>query len=324
MRPVTYCVGREMKNLVGRMLISALAAGLGSEPALAQAPHRKQLADKLQAQLLEIANAAPGVVGIAVVDVTDGARFGVNDALVFPQGSAIKVPVLIELFRRADAGDLRLTERVTLRAADRTGGSGLLRYFADGESELSLRDLAIPMIVLSDNTATNILIDRLGMERVSQTMVELGAPQTRVQRKMIRPEESVKGNENVSSPREAADVMVRLARCELPMSASSCAEVARILEIPKAGAFREPIPGSVPVAWKPGGIEGVQTAWGLVRVPGRPYAISIMVNYGPDDMNATVRQISAATYRHFAQLARTTPHGTRVPIEHLEKPRPPG
>jgi beta-lactamase class A len=176
------------------------------------------------------------------------------------------------------------------------------------------------MIVLSDNTATNMLIDRLGMPRVSQTMAELGAPQTRLQRKMIRPEESAKGNENVSTPREAAALMVRLAKCDLPMTAASCARVKKILEIPKSGSFREPIPGNVPVAWKPGGIEGVQTAWGLVDVPGAPYAIAIMVNYGPDDMNATLRDLSSIAYRYFTQIARSSPHGARVPLDYIKKP----
>jgi beta-lactamase class A len=298
---------------------AGLLIALGATPAATQEPHRKQLAEKLQRDLKRLADAAPGVVGVAVVDIATGQRFGVNDALVFPQGSAIKIPILIELFRRADREDLRLGERLSVRAADRVDGSGLLRHFSDASSELSLHDLAILMIVLSDNTATNLLIDRLGMDRVSQTMSELGASGTRLRRKMIRPEDSAKGNENVSTPREAADLMVRLARCDLPLIPASCAEVKRILEIPKSGPFRQPIPASVAVAWKPGGVEGVQTAWGLVGVPGAPYAISVMVNYGPDDIDATVREISSLAYRHFAQVARTTPHGVRVPLEFIRK-----
>jgi hypothetical protein len=136
---------------------------------------------------------------------------------------------------------------------------------------------------------------------------------------MIRPEDSASGKENVSTPREAADLMVRIATCRLPMSAEYCAAVRKILEIPKPGPFRDAIPDTIAVAWKPGGIEGVQTAWGLVPVPGAPYAISVMVNYGPDDMSATIREVSAAAYRYFSQIARTTPHGTRVPIEYLRK-----
>ncbi len=286
---------------------------------LAQAPHREQLAAKLQADLQRLAGQAPGVVGVSVIDLTSGQRFGINESLVFPQGSAIKIPILIELFHRADRGDLKLSERLTLRAADQVGGSGLLQYFTSGGSEMSLHDLAVPMIVLSDNTATNMLIDRLGMDRITATMAEIGAPGTRLQRKMIRPEESARGNENISTPREAADLMARFSRCDLPMKAASCAEARRILELPKSGSFREPIPSSVPVAWKPGGIEGVETAWGLVNVPGAPYAVAIMINYGADGMSASLRDLSAAVYRYFTQIARSTPNGARVPLEFIKK-----
>jgi beta-lactamase class A len=286
-----------------------------------QAPpaHRQQLAAKLQSDLQRLAAAAPGVAGISVVDLSSGQRFGVNEGLVFPQGSAIKIPILIELYRRADLGELKLTDRLPVRRDNQVGGSGLLQYFSDGGSEMSLHDLAIAMIVLSDNSATNILIDRLGMDRVSRTMAELGAAQTKLQRKMIQPEESAKGHENLSTPAEAADLMVRVARCQLPVAAASCASLKSMLEIPKSGAFREPIPASVRVAWKPGGIEGAQTAWGLVDLPGAPYAITIMINYGADDLDAPMREISAAVFKYFAQVARTTPYGTRVPLEYIKK-----
>ena len=287
----------------------------------AQPAHREQLGAKLRNDLERLATGAPGVVGIAVVDLSSGQRFGVNAGLVFPQGSAIKIPILIELYRRVDVGELKLTDRLPVSRDNQVGGSGLLQYFSAGGSELSLHDLAVAMIVLSDNTATNVLIDRLGMDRVSRTMAELGARETKLQRKMIRPEESAKGNENLSTPTEAADLMARIARCELPVSAAPCASIKSILEIPKSGAFREAIPASVRVAWKPGGIEGAQTAWGLVNVPGAPYAIAIMINYGGDDadMDRPIREISSAAYKYFTQIGRTTPYGTRVPLEYIKK-----
>ena len=203
-----------------------------SPPAQSPPAHRAQLAAKLQGDLQRLAAAAPGVVGISVVDLSSGQRFGVNEGLVFPQGSAIKIPILIELYRRADLGELRLTDRLPVRRDNQVGGSGLLQYFADGGSEMSVHDLAVAMIVLSDNSATNILIDRLGMDRVSRTMAELGAGQTKLQRKMIRPEESARGNENLSTPAEAADLMVRIARCHLPLATASCAGLKSILDIP--------------------------------------------------------------------------------------------
>src|SRR6185436_21021754 len=142
--------------------------------------------------------------------------------------------------RQAEAGTLSLETRQRVRAADQVGGTGVLRGFGDGTSELSLRDIAVLMIVLSDNTATNILIDRVGKERVTTTMRELGLPEIRLQRKMIQPRESMAGNENLATPASAAALMGRTARCELPMSQPRCADLRRILEIPKEG----PIPAS--------------------------------------------------------------------------------
>ncbi|MCC6992158.1 MAG: serine hydrolase, partial [Acidobacteria bacterium] len=194
-----------------RRLAALVATGALIVPAgaAAQATLGDQLAGKFQRTLDQLAASARGVVGISVVDVTSGRRWDVNGTTVFPQGSAIKVSLLLELFRRADAKELALTDRVTLTAADRTGGSSLLQYFADGGSAFSLHDLAVPMIVLSDNTATNMLIDAVGLEKVNATMATLGLPNTRFRRKMIRPEDQAAGRENISTPREAADLMAR-------------------------------------------------------------------------------------------------------------------
>lgn len=305
-----------------RRLAALVATGALIVPAgaAAQATLGDQLAGKFQRTLDQLAASARGVVGISVVDVTSGRRWDVNGTTVFPQGSAIKVSLLLELFRRADAKELALTDRVTLTAADRTGGSSLLQYFADGGSAFSLHDLAVPMIVLSDNTATNMLIDAVGLEKVNATMATLGLPNTRFRRKMIRPEDQAAGRENISTPREAADLMARLSRCDVPLTAASCAEVTRLLELPKSGAFREPIPGAVRVAWKPGSLDGVSTAWGLVAVDGAPYAIAVMVTYGDATAPDVVRQVSAAAYTHFTQIAGATGLGARVPPALVKKP----
>ena len=285
----------------------------------AQVTHLRLLTQKLQGELTEITEEVPGVMGVAVVDLTTGERFGVNDTLVFPQGSAIKIPILIELYRQAEAGRLQLDERVPIRAADQAGGSGVLQRFGDGTSMLSLRDLAVLMIVLSDNTATNLLIDQVGMESVNRTMQELGFPETKLQRKMIRSEESARGNENLSTPAEAAALMGRLARCELPISRERCADLRSILEIPKSGALPDPIPSDIAVAWKPGGITGVSTAWGIIELPGRPYVVAAMVNYSDGERaEEAIRRTSQVAYTHFSRLAGATPYGTRVPLELLQ------
>jgi beta-lactamase class A len=308
-----------------KTLSAAATAALAScfllvpDQAAAQAPHLEQLSQKYQATLDSIARAVPGVMGIAVVDLATGERFGVNESLVFPQGSSIKVPILIELFARAEQGRLSLNDPVSITSAVRTGGSGILQHFSDGASALSLRDLAVLMIVLSDNTATNVLIERLGMENVNATMAALGHPQTRLQRRMIRPQDSAAGRENVSTPSEAADIMARIARCDLPMSPAACADLRSILELPKS--VPGSVPGGVPMAWKGGSIDGVRAGWGIVNLTGRPFAIGVMVNY--TDGGAASAAIAAtvdASHAHFARLAGATPHGARVPLRYLNDP----
>jgi beta-lactamase class A len=294
---------------------AALLLATMTGPAAAQQEHRAVLQQKFQNELARIAAEVPGVMGISVVDLTDGARYGVNEALVFPQGSSIKVPILVELYRQADAGQLKLAERMPIRV--KAGGSGILQHFGDGTAELSLRDLAVLMIVLSDNTATNLLIERVGMERVNRTMGELGLANTRLQRIMIRPEDSAAGRENISTPAEATALMVRIARCELPLRAESCRDLRSILEIPKSNPGT--LPSSVRMAWKGGSIEGVRAGWGIVELPGRPFAVGVMVNYadGPT-ASAAIAQVVDAAYGHFGRLAGATPHGARVPLRYLQ------
>ena len=287
-------------------------------PLRAQSEHRAILKDKLRADLEAIADDFDGVFGAQVVDLTDSSTVGVNQRMVFPQGSAIKVPVLIELFRQAERKPGWLKERRPIGAAAQVGGSGVIQYFADGSSEVSLEDLAVLMIHLSDNTAANMLMDEVGMEGVNRTLGEMGFTRTRLQRKMIQPEASLRGEENLSTPAEAAELMVRLARCQLPVSRASCDRIRQILEIPKEGSVRQPVPPSVPIAFKPGSLEGVATVWALVELPDRPYVLTVMTNYGGDGEDA-VRRASEVAYGYFSKLAQATPYGTRVPLDLIKK-----
>ena len=296
--------------LAGALLLPALAPA----EARAQPVHREILRQKFQQELESLAQDFDGVAGIHVVDLTEGDRFVVNDDLVFPQASAIKITILLELFRRAGSEPELLSRRIEMTDEVRTAGSGVLQLLTDGGSSLSLEDYAIYMIVYSDNTATNVLIDALGMDAINALSASLGAPETRLQRKMIQPEASARGDENLSTPRDAARIMERIHACDLPMDAEACARVREILEIAKGGPVRTPVPSSVPIAFKPGGITGVATVWALVGLPDRPYVLSVMANYGGDG-GALVEDVSAAAYRYFSRLSGVTPYGTRVPLD---------
>ncbi|MGY8778598.1 MAG: serine hydrolase [Longimicrobiales bacterium] len=304
----------DLRSVVSTLLALLLLLSASASVVSAQAEHLSIIREKLQADFEGIVDTYEGVAGIHVLDLTTGDRFSVQDDLLFPQASAIKIPILIELFRRAESEPDLLRKRIELTDEVRTAGSGVLQVLTDGGSALALEDYAIYMVVHSDNTATNVLIDELGMNAINALSESLGATQTLLQRKMIRPEESARGNENLSTPRDAALIMEKIATCDLPMSEASCQRVREILEIYKGGPIRTPVPSSIPIAFKPGGITGVSTVWGLVDVPDRPYVISVMSNYGGNG-GAVVEAASAAAFDYFSRLSGITEYGTRVPLD---------
>ncbi len=297
-----------------RSSVFVLAALMLCSPAQSQEAHREIIRDKFQSDLTSVVDRYEGVAGLHIVDLTSGERWAVRDNLHFPQASAIKIPILLELFRRAESEPELLAKRVEMTDAVRTLGSGVLRYLTDGGSSLSLEDYSIYMILYSDNTGTNVLIDELGIDAINALSASLGAGQTLLQRKMIRPDQSAIGNDNLSTPRDAATIMEKIASCELPISKTHCARVREILELYKGGPIRTPVPEDVPIAFKPGGITGVSTVWGIVDVPDRPYVIVVMSNYGGNG-GAVIEEVSRLAYDYFSRLSGITDYGTRVPLK---------
>ena len=188
---------------------------------------------------------------------------------VFPQASAIKIPLLMEVLAQRESGDFGWDEPQCITERHQVGGSGILGEFSDGGSQLCTQDLCTMMIMLSDNTATNILIDIVGMEDVNQRMHGLGLEKTRLRRLMMDTDASARGEENVSTPSEACQIMQRLAQGKFVKRAIS-EEILGILRKPKSTAIRKGIPSDVPIANKPGAIPGVATEWALVELPERP------------------------------------------------------
>jgi beta-lactamase class A len=188
----------------------------------------------------------------------------------------------------------------------------VLQHFGDGTSALALRDLAVLMIVLSDNTATNILIERVGMENVNSMLRTHGFEATRLQRIMMDAEAGRASRENVSTPREMARLLEQLHRGKL-LDAVHTAQVVEILSYPKNSPLRAGIPGEIMVASKPGGIPGVRCDSGIVLLEGRPYVISVMTTFAADadDAGRAITEISRRVFRYFERLARSNNFGAR-------------
>ncbi|MGH9817207.1 MAG: serine hydrolase [Candidatus Acidiferrales bacterium] len=303
---------------VACLVLASSAAAWPQAPA-APTPGKEELPgelhSKLQRELGRVAAEFDGVMGIAVKDLSGGDAFTVNADMVFPQASSIKTPVLIELYRQAQTGTLKLEERVEVKKSLAAGGSGVLQNFGDGTASLALRDLAVLMIVLSDNTATNILIDRVGMEKVNGMLAHYGLRRTRLQRRMLDTEAQQAGRENLSTPLEMAGLLGLLHEGKI-LNAENTAAVMEILSYSKGGPLRRGVPGSVRLANKPGGLAGVSCDSGIVLLEGRPYAISVMTTFGPvgdaPSGEAAIGEVSRRVYEYFRRVAASNALGVRV------------
>jgi beta-lactamase class A len=165
----------------------------------------------------------PGEAGAFASDADGHALFCEREDELFPSASVIKLPLVMTLYADAAQGLLDLDERVAV--GDRVDGSGVLRHMRDVEA-LSLRDLAMLAIIVSDNTATNRLIARIGVDRVGERLREWGCPKTRLSRMMFDFEAAKRGNENVMTARETVSLLQRLQRGECEDRSTSDAVLA--------------------------------------------------------------------------------------------------
>lgn len=287
-------------------VLAALAA-----PVRTQDPRAADLRAKLGERLDAVAGALDGVMGFAIVGLESDERFERLANETFPTASTIKLAILYELFRQADEGRIDLDARKDLDRLNAVGGTGILSELTT--PSLSIRDYATLMIVLSDNTATNVLIDAVGMEAVTRRMASLGLQNTRLRRKMIDLEAARRGNENVSTPAELAKLLAVIHRGE-GLAQRSREALLAVLRKSKVSPMRSAIPEEVGLANKPGTLEGVEVDAGIVFVKGRPYAQAVMTTYLKDNAagEAAIRSASQAAFDYFDRLAKSSEYGRAI------------
>ena len=170
------------------------------------------------------------------------------------------------------------------------------------------------MILLSDNSSTNVLIDTLGLDAINTRMHTLGATGYRLRRRMMDAAAAARGHENVASPADLVTVMDAL-RQGRGLRPESHAEAVRILREYGPTSIRAGVPAGVPVAAKPGGLDGVRSEVAWVEVKGRPYLLCVMTSFLADDKagDAAITDISRASYQYFSRLARAGVEGRLLP-----------
>lgn len=266
----------------------------------------------LQARIEPLVQSFPGVAGVAVRDVTGGGGFAIHGDEIFPTASTIKIHVLLQLLARAERGEVDLNERIAVDLSDVVEGSGVLWHLT-GPVELSLRDIAVLMIIVSDNTATNICIERAGIDETNALLRSLGLQETLLRRKMLDAIAAVANRENVSTPNELVRLFFLLH--EGRPSEWAAGEALAILRKPKNGFIDRGLPAGTIYASKPGHVDGALCDAALVSLPRRPYALAVMTKYaqcGEREVEEFIARVTETVHSALAVWDRSNDFGRTV------------
>jgi len=287
-------------------------AGLSS-PNEGKQEKQKVLWQKLESRIRDVDQHLDGVMGVAIEDLTTGNQFFLHENEVFAQASSIKIAVLAELYRQAQQGKLQLTDLYTVQTSDLVADSEIMGGLTPGVTRLTLRDLATMMAAVSDNSAANVLIDRVGMENVNAMLDSLGLAHTRLRRKMMDLEAAKQGRENISTPHEMMTLLTNIYRGKV-LNKDSQADFFAMLSTNKDSWIPLDLPPDVKIANKSGSLEAVRNDSGIVFVDGRPYVICVMTAFlrNERDGEQAISKVSLAAWQMFDRLSRATEYGRVV------------
>ena len=246
----------------------------------------------LRQRLKEVSAAYTGACTWSLTDLGDGAHIADNEDAVMPTASLIKVPVLVALYQAVAGGRYRLDDRVSYEERHRTLGSGVLSKLSFGV-DLTVRDAAVLMMTISDNSATNMCIDLVGVDGVNAAMRALGLRETTLFRRLGDRGGGLDArNMSVSTASETVALMVRVARHEC-VSAEASEDMLRIM---RRTDYRHELSGRLPwnemnmlgddpkLAWvaEKGGafLNGVRTCGAIFKGPRGQFAMSAFCEGG--------------------------------------------
>jgi len=218
-----------------------------------------------------------GNIAVVVKDLRTNNEIRINENLVFPSASTIKILIMSELFNRVNQGMLDFYQTVETKEYMQTGGDGILKELEYGH-KFTLKELTTLMIIVSDNMATNILIDLLGMDNINSTIQRLGLKNTKLQRKMMDSQAAREGRENYITASDLANVLELVYRGK--NINRKCSDI--MLDVLKRQQVRGRLdlylPEDTVIAHKTGDLDNLEHAAGIVYLKEKEYVVCVLTN----------------------------------------------
>jgi beta-lactamase class A len=278
-----------------------------------------------------------GVFGVSVKNLGTGEKAELNGDNLFPTASTFKIPVIVEFFRQLEAGVLSLEDKYVLTERDKVPGSGILKELSEG-MEVTYRDLLSLMMIVSDNTATDVMLSKVGFDNINSMLDKFGLRKTRVvkycrdilfdlidlnhiqsdERTIDLFREVAQGAEykgswslgvrdnDVTTPKEMTQLL-ELIFVGQAASRSSCDSILEIMEKCQTGQYRIPkyLPSSkIKMLRKTGSLPGIRNDVGIIKLSSEEHYVLSCFSMGASDVyNAeeTIAQVSRNVFDYFSE-----------------------
>lgn len=282
--------------------------------------------ESLESRLAPLAKAHKGRVAIAVKHLTTGESYTLNGDEAMPTASLIKFPIMLELYVQVMEGKLKLTDLVKLTEKDKVPGSGILTYHFSAGATFPVKDAVRLMIAYSDNTATNLVLDKIGIASTNQRMEAWGCPNTKINAKVflgsktsIAPERTKKFGLGSTTAREIVTLLEKVHQGKV-VSPEVCKEMLEHLKNAQdKDSFPRFLPAKTVVAHKTGSVVGVRTDGGIIYTPSGPVAVCVLTADNEDKRwaadnagNVLCAKVAKAVNDHFSAKqppVKQTPKG---------------
>jgi beta-lactamase class A len=275
----------------------------------------------LETRLKTLADAHRGKAAIALQHFPSGTTILLNPDAVMPTASLIKLPVMAEVYFQAQEGKVRLDEMLTLTKEEMVIGSGILNEHFSPGAKFSLRDTVRLMMVFSDNTATNMVLEKIGIPSTNARMNALGFPETRINAKVFRgsttsvdPARTKQYGLGSTTAREMLGLLEMLHREKLVSPAACKAMNEHLLKCDDKEKFPRLLPKDVKIRHKTGSVSNARTDAGILEFPGGPVALVVLTNENEDQSwtaenagNRLCAEVAKAVVDHFRTEPKKEP-----------------
>jgi beta-lactamase class A len=272
----------------------------------------------LAARLLPLIKAHHGKVAVAVKQLDGGETYYLDADEEMPTASLIKFMIMLEVYMQVSEEKVKLSDMLTLREKDKVPGSGILTYHFSEGATFSLRDATRLMMVFSDNTATNLVLDKIGLPSTNKRMEAWGYKGTRLNAKVflgaktsLDPERTKKFGLGSTTARETIMMLVKVHQGKI-VSPEVCKEMlGHMKKCDDKLKLKHFLPANLEVAHKSGTVEAARTDAGILYLPSGPVAVCVLTAQNQDkawkddnEANVVIGRIAQQVVEHYAVVKK--------------------